>query len=168
MWYWTERAIRSIMRMFFVYVPCIFIVICPYRQVYGLDNHKSSIWVMLYIYWTSCKQVFLSCITTAMSCDHPVKSILNIGIVSSQTESLLTNVIFLVAMIVVGLFHIWFNRAVSYTCFKIDPWWSELETSECQLITDYMKIKLNTLRPRRNCHHFTDDIFKCFFLNEKV
>ena len=27
---------------------------------------------------------------------------------------------------------------------------------------------LNTLRPRQNCRHFTDDIFKCIFLNENV
>ena len=26
----------------------------------------------------------------------------------------------------------------------------------------------NTLRPRRNGHHFADDIFKCFFFNENV
>ena len=26
----------------------------------------------------------------------------------------------------------------------------------------------NTLRPRRNRRHFTDDIFKCIFLNEDV
>ena len=27
---------------------------------------------------------------------------------------------------------------------------------------------LNTLRPRQNGRHFTDDIFKCIFLNENV
>ena len=27
---------------------------------------------------------------------------------------------------------------------------------------------INTLRPRQNCHHFADDIFKCIFLNENV
>ena len=27
---------------------------------------------------------------------------------------------------------------------------------------------LNTLRPRQNVHHFTDNIFKCIFLNENV
>ena len=27
---------------------------------------------------------------------------------------------------------------------------------------------LNTLRPRQNCRHFADDIFKCIFLNENV
>ena len=32
----------------------------------------------------------------------------------------------------------------------------------------YLKILLNTLRPRRNMRHFTDDIFKCIFLNENV
>ena len=26
----------------------------------------------------------------------------------------------------------------------------------------------NTFRPRQNCRHFEDDIFKCFFLNENV
>ena len=27
---------------------------------------------------------------------------------------------------------------------------------------------VNTLRPRQNCHHFTDDIFKCIFLNKDI
>ena len=27
---------------------------------------------------------------------------------------------------------------------------------------------INTLKPRQNCGHFTDDIFKCIFLNENV
>ena len=27
---------------------------------------------------------------------------------------------------------------------------------------------LNTLKPRQNCRHFADDIFKCIFLNENV
>ena len=27
---------------------------------------------------------------------------------------------------------------------------------------------VNTLRPRQNCRHFTDNIFKCIFLNEKA
>ena len=27
---------------------------------------------------------------------------------------------------------------------------------------------INTLRPRQNCRHFADDIFKCIFLNENV
>ena len=27
---------------------------------------------------------------------------------------------------------------------------------------------LNALRPRQNCRYFTDDIFKCIFLNENV
>ena len=26
----------------------------------------------------------------------------------------------------------------------------------------------NTLRPRQNCRHFPDDIFKCIFFNENV
>ena len=30
------------------------------------------------------------------------------------------------------------------------------------------RVLLNTLRPRQNCHHFADDIFKCIFLNENV
>ena len=25
---------------------------------------------------------------------------------------------------------------------------------------------LNTLRPRQNCHHLAEDIFKCIFLNQ--
>ena len=29
-------------------------------------------------------------------------------------------------------------------------------------------ILVNTLRPRQNCRHFADDIFKCIFLNENV
>ena len=28
--------------------------------------------------------------------------------------------------------------------------------------------RLNTLRPRQNVRHFTDDMFKCIFLNENV
>ena len=32
---------------------------------------------------------------------------------------------------------------------------------------DY-KYNFNTLRTRQNCHNFTDDIFKCIFLNENV
>ena len=31
-----------------------------------------------------------------------------------------------------------------------------------------MPWRLNTLRPRRNRHHFADDIFKCIFVNESV
>ena len=27
---------------------------------------------------------------------------------------------------------------------------------------------INTLSPRQNGHHFSDDIFKCIFLNENV
>ena len=27
---------------------------------------------------------------------------------------------------------------------------------------------INTLRPRQNCHHFADDIFKCIFFSENV
>ena len=59
--------------------------------------------------------------------------------------------------------------------------------SETAPVTDWCKIRLqisqqnykvcqlpnciqsvNTLRPRQNYHHFTDDIFKCIFLNENV
>ena len=29
-------------------------------------------------------------------------------------------------------------------------------------------IQFNSLRPRQNDRHFTDDTFKCFFLNENV
>ena len=29
-------------------------------------------------------------------------------------------------------------------------------------------LQINTLRPRQNGRHFTDDIFKCIFLNENV
>ena len=32
----------------------------------------------------------------------------------------------------------------------------------------WVKLILNTLRPRQNGRHFPDDIFKCIFLNEKV
>ena len=32
----------------------------------------------------------------------------------------------------------------------------------------WIRIFLNTLRPRQNGHHFADDIFKCIFLNENV
>ena len=32
----------------------------------------------------------------------------------------------------------------------------------------YLQHCFNTLRPRPNCRHFTDDIFKCIFLNENV
>ena len=32
----------------------------------------------------------------------------------------------------------------------------------------YVKTDMNTLRPRQNGRHFTDDIFKCFLLNENV
>ena len=27
---------------------------------------------------------------------------------------------------------------------------------------------VNTLRPRQNCRHFPDNIFKCIFLNENI
>ena len=32
----------------------------------------------------------------------------------------------------------------------------------------FIDVHLNTLRPRQNGRHFTDDIFKCIFLNESV
>ena len=41
-----------------------------------------------------------------------------------------------------------------------------LETSSIHQVTH--KLWLNSLRPRRNRCHFTDDIFKCSFLNENV
>ena len=35
-------------------------------------------------------------------------------------------------------------------------------------MTDSQKpYTINTLRPRRNCHHFADDIYKCIFVNNK-
>ena len=40
-----------------------------------------------------------------------------------------------------------------------------------QIIQHYVIIdvfSVNTLRPRPNGRHFTDDIFKCIFLNENV
>ena len=33
---------------------------------------------------------------------------------------------------------------------------------------DYNGQWINTMRPRQNGHHFTNDIFKCIFLNESV
>ena len=40
-------------------------------------------------------------------------------------------------------------------------------TSKCPGVT-YNGASINTLRQRHNGHHFTDDIFKCIFLNEIV
>ena len=48
-------------------------------------------------------------------------------------------------------------------CFQIVP-------PELLLIDPIMhdRVTINTLRPRQNGHHFTDDIFKCIFFNENV
>ena len=42
------------------------------------------------------------------------------------------------------------------------------ETVGCNNPSNPSKIHLNTLRPRQNGRHFTDDIFKYIFLNENV
>ena len=43
-------------------------------------------------------------------------------------------------------------------------------TSYCKVVhmINFLYRMINTFRPRQNCRHFTDDIFKCIFLNEKV
>ena len=35
-------------------------------------------------------------------------------------------------------------------------------------VMKHMAVLFNTLRPRQNGRHFSDDIFKCIFLNENV
>ena len=35
-------------------------------------------------------------------------------------------------------------------------------------MADEISPKVNSWRPRQNCRHFADDIFKCIFLNENV
>ena len=39
-------------------------------------------------------------------------------------------------------------------------------SSDMPMSDTYMGMVLNSLRPRRNRHHFADDIFKCIFENE--
>ena len=57
------------------------------------------------------------------------------------------------------------------------PWWCPLWLAICMHLCIHMCVYLtsavsclsiNTLRPRQNGHHFTDDIFKCIFWNENV
>ena len=43
----------------------------------------------------------------------------------------------------------------------------KLTLRNCHLLW-YSPDLINTLRPRQNCRHFPDDIFKCIFLNENV
>ena len=45
---------------------------------------------------------------------------------------------------------------------------SEIQFNRVLMLWDALYYKLNTLRPRQNCRHFADDIFKCIFLNENV
>ena len=56
---------------------------------------------------------------------------------------------------------------------------AKLHSKRVTLLLDYENInescsisereyKLNTLRPRKNGHHFLGDIFECIFLNENV
>ena len=40
-------------------------------------------------------------------------------------------------------------------------------TSRCALTSERCGSNFNTLRPRQNCRHLSDDIFKCIFLNDK-
>ena len=49
-------------------------------------------------------------------------------------------------------------------CFQTtDGHWGLRKIAHILLTTFF-----NTLRPRRNGHHFADDIFKCIFLNENI
>ena len=53
------------------------------------------------------------------------------------------------------------------------PWrheheWVSLDTEKCSLVAtrlDLREHQFNTLRPRKSCRHFTDDISKCIFLS---
>ena len=48
------------------------------------------------------------------------------------------------------------------------PVWTH-PTSHLYIISDVSVAQsFNTLRPRQNCLHFPDDIFKCIFMNENV
>ena len=44
--------------------------------------------------------------------------------------------------------------------------WGDMPLMRCQC--NDILLFLNTFRPRQNCCHFPDDIFKCIFLNENV
>ena len=46
---------------------------------------------------------------------------------------------------------------------EISPKWQHFRVSVCQWNHDF-----NTLRPRQNCHHLADDIFKCILLNKNL
>ena len=44
--------------------------------------------------------------------------------------------------------------------------WPQQNTTQENML--HISWYINTLRPRQICHHFTDNIFKCIFLNENV
>ena len=47
-------------------------------------------------------------------------------------------------------------------------WWGILFVYIISSIGVEIKLVVNTLRPRRNCLHFADDIFNCIFMNEDI
>ena len=59
-----------------------------------------------------------------------------------------------------------------YTSWRIHFYQNQLchcygQQFQCHYLDQYWFI-MNTLRPRRNGHHFWDDILKCIFFNENV
>ena len=67
----------------------------------------------------------------------------------------------------------------SWTCFNTqynDLWQDRMDPQSCDWLSKlwyhlsrcFSSIAVDTLRPRQNGRHFTDDIFKCIFMNENV
>ena len=59
----------------------------------------------------------------------------------------------------------WFRNKLRPVVFI----WHDRDSNPCVSESSVQQTdRINTLRPRRNGRHFTDDIFKCIFLNENV
>ena len=65
-----------------------------------------------------------------------------------------------------------FNIKITWFQHGLIHWhwyWTIVEFYPCLLLTTVdMEILINTLRPRQDGRHFSDDIFKSIFLNENV
>ena len=67
----------------------------------------------------------------------------------------------------------WIPRTKASDAENVSIWWRHhvtywLVCSRCRVHSIKHAPDFKTLRPRQNCRHFADDIFKCIFLNKNV
>ena len=66
-------------------------------------------------------------------------------------------------------FHFQFSINCRSGCLnKLHGWTITFHRKQWMWLLIHVPIPVNTLRPRQNGRHVTDDIFKCIFLNENI